>query len=667
MLPIVIIGSGIAGAGLAVLGKKLAARRRKKQQQKESQESDSSTALVVEKTQTELEKESAEHYFKTASASFVLAGLGSVFYTPLLVPAVSLVVYSSLPVFKSAWDNLTQGRVRANLVESIAIVGGIVTQYYVASGLVAMVYFAAVKINVRTEDQSKKELSNIFGQTPRSVWLLKNGVEIETPFEEIALGDHIVIHAGELIPIDGKIIEGYASVDQHAMTGESQPIPKEMGDSVLAGTVAIEGKIIIEIEKCGQDTVAAQIGEILQNTADFRSSVEAKSLKLSDRIALPTLMAGGATLATLGPVSGVALISCNFSEVIRLVAPISVLNHLKLATEQGILIKDGRALELLNQVDTIVFDKTGTLTIEQPHVQALHPWNNTDPDTLLQFTATAEYKQSHPIARAILEYAEQKNIELASIDDAKYEIGYGIKVDVNQQTVVVGSLYFMEMQGIELPHEHAALQQRCQEHGHSLIYTAVDGVALGAIELHSTIRPEAKDVIQALKTRDKKLCIISGDQKKPTQYLADQLGIDDYFAETLPENKAEIIKELQAQGRSVCFVGDGINDAIALKQANVSVSLQGASSVAMDTAGIILMDKGIHKLPHLFELAEDLDKNMKRSVVSALVPGVFGATGVLLLGFGIYASFILYTISLAAGTTNSMLPLLNKKLTDKQE
>lgn len=667
-IPILVIG-GLIGSGAAALSRKSGNKLLEASPKKETLavvDDSGKTMLIVNDDsatsgQIDDEKEGVDHYLKVSAISLVFASAGTFLYTPLLIPAVGMVVYSSFPVFKSAAKSLSKGKVKASLIDSVAIAGGLVTKYYMASSVVTLVYFLAIKLMMKTEDKSKLQLGNIFGEQPRSVWVVQDGCEVEIPFETIKIGDTVMINAGELIPIDGSIIEGFASVDQQAMTGESQPVEKESGDPVLAGTVVVEGKISICVEKRGKDTIAAQIGEMLQNTADFRSSIEAKSLKVSDQMAMPTLIAGGATLAVLGPVSAVALMSCNFSEIIRVVAPIGVLNFLKLATDEGILIKDGRSLELLSNVDTVVFDKTGTLTIEQPHVGNLHVWGNVDQDELLRLAAAAEYKQSHPIARAILQAADERGVELPEIDNARYDVGYGIRVELENKTIHVGSHRFMLMQNIQLSDDNANFQQHCNESGHSLVYVAIDGVSAGAVELHSTIRPEAQSVIDALHEKGIKVCIISGDQEKPTRFMAEKLGIDEYFAETLPENKAQLVSQLQDEGRSVCFVGDGINDAIALKTADVSISLQGASSAATDTAGIILMDKNLTKLPHLFKLADGLNSNMKQSLAAALIPGAIGVGGVLLFHFGIYSSLLLYITSLLAGTGNSMLPMLTHR------
>jgi len=665
MLHLVILGGGAIGSGVLFASKKIYEKYKNKNNNKNgvfateepARGTDQLVSLPVSAKQ-ESERDDVHHHLRVSGVSFGIALAGHFLVRSLFIPAVSLVLYASIPVFRAAFRTLSEKKLTASIVDTIAILGALAATYYVVSAVTVFIYFVAQKLLLETEEKSKKNLSNIFGEQPRFVWLVKDGVEVELAFDQLIVGDTIAIHAGGLIPIDGIVVQGIASVDQHVMTGEAQPVEKRVGSSVLAGTMIVAGSVLVQVEKCGQDTVAAKIGEILQNTTDFRFSVEAKGTEFSNQLVLPTLALGGVGLLALGPISAVALVSCNFSEIIRVVSPIGVLNFLKLTTEQGILVKDGRSLELLNDVDTVVFDKTGTLTTEQPHVGKLHVWGALSEEELLQFAAAAEYKQMHPIAKAILQAAEDRGLSLPSIDNAKYDIGYGIKIELEQQTIHVGSGRFMAMENIVVPIEAEEFQSYCHENGHSFVYVAVDQLLVGAVELHVTIRPEAKDIIRKLRQRGLRLCIISGDHEKPTERLAKMLGIDDFFAETLPENKAQLIEQLQKEGRSVCFVGDGINDTIALKKSNVSISLQGASTAATDTAGIVLMDKNLVQLPRLFELASGLNRNMKNSFASALAPGAIGVVGVFLFHLGIYSTLLLYIASLATGTANAMLPLL---------
>jgi Cu2+-exporting ATPase len=474
-----------------------------------------------------------------------------------------------------------------------------------------------------------------------------------------------VINAGETIPIDGLIHSGIASIDQHVLTGELQPMAKGVGNSVFAGTVVLEGQIHIQVEKTGQETVAAQIGNILEKTADFKATMQSYGERIIDKGALPTLAVSAIALPILGTQSALAILNSCFGYQMRITAPLSMLNFLTIASKNSILIKDGRSLELLSQVDTVVFDKTGTLTEEQPHVGKIHCCG-IEENELLTYAAAAEYKQTHPIALAILAEAKQRRLNVAPVTQAKYEVGYGIKVNVDAKLIRVGSVRFMEMEGISIPPEMNILQEETHEQGHSLVFIALNDQLVGAIELYPTIRPEAKQIIAQLKQRGLSLYIISGDHEQPTRKLAQKLGIDNYFAETLPEDKANLIAQLQQKGKVVCFVGDGINDSIALKKSQVSISLRGASTVATDTAAIILMDNHLNQLDHLFEIAEEFNANMKNNLNLSIIPGFLCWGGVFFLHFGIVSTVLLYDASLLVGVWNAMSPSLkNGKSTSK--
>ena len=464
----------------------------------------------------------------------------------------------------------------------------------------------SAKLVMQTKDKSIKELSNLFGEQTRSVWLLQDGVEIEIAFEDVKVGDVVVVSAGEMIPVDGVITIGTGSVDQRMLTGESQPVEKGVGEEVFAATTLLTGKLQVEVQKAGKDAVAAQIGEIWSQTADYRTSVETRGEQLSNKAVLPTLGTGALALVTLGPISATAILLSNFSDAIQLASPLSTLNFLHLASKDGILIKDGRALEGLKTIDTVVFDKTGTLTLDEPHVGEIHITGRYSADELLTYAAAVENKQSHPVARAIMAAARQKNLELPAMDQASYQVGYGIKANINGHWVWVGSERFMHAENIAVPASIKSQQEQSHDMGHTLIMVAIDHELCGAISLYPTIRPEAREVVQQLKARGLSLCIISGDHERPTKALANELGIEQYFAETLPEDKASLIGQLQEEGRSVCFIGDGINDTIALKRANVSVSLSGATSAAMDTAQIIMMDGQLVHLDTLIRIVRGL-------------------------------------------------------------
>ncbi|MGK5092589.1 heavy metal translocating P-type ATPase [Deltaproteobacteria bacterium TL4] len=601
-------------------------------------------------------------YLQVSMIALGVSVAGSLAFPALKLVSVPLLIYTYIPIFKNAWKSLfIEHHIRASVVDSIAGVATLATHYYVASSVAGLAYFLGVKFLYKTEDHSKKQIGTIFGKTPGKVWLFKDQVEIEIPFEKLQVGDVIILQAGDLIPVDGLILNGIASVDQRILTGEAQPVEKMSGDPVFAATYVISGKIQLSVQETGEQTTAAKIAQILKNTTDFKSSLELKSVQIADDSSIPTLALGALAWNFLGPISAVAVICCNYLDLVRISAPLGILNYFKIASENGILIKDGRCLELLSEVDTIVFDKTGTLTLEQPHVEFIHVWNSLTEEEVLQLAAAAEFKQTHPIARAILQAAQERSLECTLIDTAHYEVGYGIKVQRDQDVIHVGSHRFMDNEGVQWDSGASRVEQYCNEKGFSLVYVAMNGKTVGALELHTTLRPEAKRVIQGLQALNLNLYVLSGDHETPTRELAQELGIESWFAEVLPQEKAKLIEELQASGKSVCFIGDGINDTVALKLAKVSISLQGASSAAVDTAGIILMDRTLNQLCPLFDLAKDMKQNMKNSFYAAVVPGTIGVTGVFFFHFQIYSSIFLYMIAGGVGALNAMMPVLQHK------
>lgn len=606
------------------------------------------------------------HYLMVSSVNLGIAAASLVFQ-PLILVTVPILAYLMTPILQLTYNGLVkQRRFTSYTLDAILLGGMLVTGFWYTAALGLWMAMFGRKLLVKSENNAKQNLVNLFGEQPRTIWIqTADGVEVEIPFNKLQVGDVLVISAGQMIPVDGVITDGIASIDQHKLTGEAQPAEKGIGEAVLAATVVLAGRIHIRAERTGADTVAMQIGQILEKTADFKNSLQSRGEAIADKMALPTL---GASLLVLplGISSSLAVLTNTFGLKMRLFGPASMLTYLSLASRQGALIKDGRSLELLQTVDTVVFDKTGTLTLEEPTVSEIHlcataATSGIREDDLLRFAAAAEVRQSHPIAKAILTAARQRQLQWPTIADAKYEVGYGIQVKLADCLVRVGSARFMTMEGIAIPSDINAVQAACHAQGHSLVMVAVDDSLAGAIELRATIRPEAQALITDLHHRGMTTYIISGDQEAPTQRLAQALGIEHYFANTLPENKAALVEQLQQQGRSVCFVGDGINDAIALKKANVSISLRGATTVATDTAQIVLIDGTLNHLSSLFDLVHAFEITMKRNLLISTVPTVLCLGGIIFLHWGVLTGILLTQATLFTGIGNSMLPLWKQK------
>ena len=603
--------------------------------------------------------------YSTALVGLTTVGaLVNPIFSLLSIPGL---IYLQIPYLKAGYHELAkERRIGLGVLDSTITIVFIFGRLYFFTATFLLLMNASQKLILKTQDKSRQQLVNILGELPKQVWVCIDGVELQIPFEKLKTGDVVIVHAGEMIPIDGLVLSGMGSVDQQRLTGEAKLVEKERGDEVFASTILLSGSLQVEVNKAGEETVAAKIGKILNQTVDFKSQLQTQGEMIADRSALPTLLLGAITLPILGPISGITVLLSGIGYNMRIFAPISVLNFLKIAVDGNILVKDGRALEGLAEVDTVVFDKTGTLTLDKPYVDTVHSCSTYTDSEVLQYAASAECKQSHPIALAILEKAQSAELSLLPLEDAAYEVGYGLKVKIDGKLIRVGSRRFMERELIIIPTAVEAVQQQCDLYGHTLVYVALDDALIGTIELHATIRPSAYQTIEELHQRGLTTYIISGDNEKPTQQLAQTVGISNYYAEVLPEDKANLIQELQSKGRKVCFIGDGINDAIALRQADVSISLRGATTIATDTAQVILLEQNLNHLVQLFELADKLHKNLATNLWLTVVPGVICIGGVYMLHFGIIASFVLFYSGLTVGIMNSMLPMWqHKRLADK--
>jgi heavy metal translocating P-type ATPase len=596
-------------------------------------------------------------YIAAAVATMGTAIVG-VYYPPVLIVTLGTALYSTTLIFRNGYNAIVHERkLRMDVMGSLYFIGTYAGGFFIPGAFGLIAYYMSEKLVFITQDRSQKSLIKVFGQQPRTVWQIVDGVEVEVLFESVQAGDTIVVQAGQMVPVDGAIIHGIATIDQHILTGEAQPAEKGVGDQVLTATLMMAGKMHVQVEKTGEETAAAQIGVMLNNTASYQAGIVSKGEQVADKSVPPTMLLALLALPFSGYRYMVTILGSAIGLNIKITAPIAMLNFLNVAANHGILVKDGRSLELLKEVDTVVFDKTGTLTLEQPHIAHIHTCADVDADTLLMYAAAAEHRQTHPIARAILAEAAQRGLTLPEIDHAHYEMGYGLSVLLGDHLIRVGSDRYMALEKIKLPASMQALGQAGQEQGHSLVMVAVDDRLVGALELQPILRPEAKAIVQELRKRNLDIYIISGDQEQPTRRMAQALDIPHYFANTLPENKAILVEQLQAEGRAVCFVGDGINDSIALKKANVSVSLRGASTAATDTAQIVLMAQSLQQLPFVFDLAQEFDTNMKAGFTAAVGQGVIVIGGALLAVVGIFTGTLIWEVGLLAGLGVALLPL----------
>jgi len=597
---------------------------------------------------------------KLASAGVGL-GVAGLFFFPLLLAGVACQLPSILNEFEAAYLGLVrERRVKSQVLNAIfilvALAGGFFLPLILGGWFLVFVKWLVTK----TEDNSKRGIIDLFGHQHNTVWTVIDGVEVEVPVDQVQAGCLIAIQAGQTISMDGVIIDGHASIDQRLLTGEAQPAEKGPGDSVLAATVVLAGRIRVRVERAGEATTAAQITRVLTNTSDFKEDLVSRAEAFNQHMAAPVLLLSAVSLPFVGLNRALSVLMATPGRRMTLYGPLSMLSHLHLAAREGILFKDGRSLERLHDIDTVVFDKTGTLTQEQPHVRAIHACHGFSEEAVLTLAATAETKQSHPIARAILAEACARGIDAPAIGEASYELGYGITLWQDGATILVGSRRFMTMNEVAVPPALETVHLSADASGDSMVWVARNYTLAGGIVLHPTLRREVRAVLDQLRKRGVRLYIFSGDQDAPARQLAATLGMDGYFAEVLPQDKAALVRKWQAQGRKICFVGDGINDSIALESADVSISLDGAATIAIDRAQIVLINGNLTQLPRVFTLADEFKANMRVNYYAASLPCVLIVGGALFLGWGLLFSVLLYQISVPVALYNTARPLLGE-------
>lgn len=607
------------------------------------------------------EQESGKYELLLCTTTVALAASAQFAVPALLFPAAALFVYCGIPTFISAWKVLTQERrLGVDVLDAIVIIMCLISVELFAGAVLTWCLSFGRKLLARAREDSRRRLVNVFGKQPRHAYVVIDGTEVNVPLDQVREGDIVAVHTGEMIPVDGFVRDGNALVDQQALTGESVPVEKQQGSRVYASTLLIGGRILVTVEKAGKDTTSAKISTILNDTAAFQLSSQSKGEEYADKAVIPTLALSALGFGTVGLQGATAIINCDFGTGIRMAAPIALLSSLSVCASRGILIKDGAALEQMASVDTVLFDKTGTLTQERPTVHKIHRLARWSEERILTFAAAAEQRVGHPIAAAIVAEFERLGKPFAHTDESSFQVGYGIGVTIDSKKVLVGSHRFLKLKRVSLGPKIDEIVEAAHAEGHSLVFVAVDKVAVGAIELAPALREGIPEMIAALRAGGvKQIVIISGDHEKPTENLARLLKVDRFFAEVLPEDKARYVELLQAEGRKVCFVGDGINDSIALKRANVSVSLRGATTVATDTAQVVFMEDNLNRLVDFMTISRQLNSNVRTSWHLILVPNLLCIGGAFFFGFGVMASVLANNVAAIAALANGLMPLRN--------
>jgi len=592
-----------------------------------------------------------------AGGALVLAAAGTLAWAPLLLASLPLFAVAIGDLYVAAWRRWrSERRLGLTLVDALTYTAALALGQILAAALMLLVNNASARLARLAEDRARVQLAHLQDRLPQRVWVVRGEVEVEVPLADVSEGDILAVEAGDIVPVDGFVSDGAARVDERLLTGESWPNDKAVGDRVFACTNVIEGRIRVRVERSGESTLTARLVQVMIQTDDYRALVRARGEYVAEIGVMPTLLASVVTLPLLGLEAALAVLFASFGQGMRHTGPIAALTYLRAAAANGILVKDGRALESLATVDTVVFDKTGTLTEDSFELGQVFVGAATDEATLLGLVAAAETRQEHPFAAALVEAAKARGVVVPALEDVSVEVGMGLRARINGLAVTIGSARLMSVERIARPEHLEARLAAESTHGASQIHVAVDGVLAGVFELLPRLRPEAQAVVDALHARGLRVEIVSGDREDATRAAAEALGVGAYRAGVLPSGKAAVIEALRSQGRRVCFVGDGINDALALRAADVPVSLASGSSIAAEAAAIVLMDGGLQGFVPLLDLARGLDRDQKIGTALSIAPGVATLAGVYLAGFGLVHAVVLHNVALGLALIHAMTP-----------
>jgi len=523
--------------------------------------------------------------------------------------ALPLIGYNALPILKRALNVLRyEHRLNVDFLDSLAITISTFQGNLFTSAFMTWLIGLGDFIRDKTAGKSKRAITDLLDYQGRKAWVLRGKKKVELPVGEIVVGDTVVVYAGGLIPVDGIVIHGNASVDQKTITGESLPVERRVGDKVYAATVVKDGKVYLRAERVGAETTAAQIVRLVEEAPIGETRIQNYAEKFADRLVAPMLATAGGFYAMSRDVNRfVSMVVVDYGTGIRVAAPTSVLAAMTHAARQGILIKGGSQLEKLNKVDTIVFDKTGTLTAGEPRVLNINSYDERrfSPRKVLALAAAAEARMTHPVAQAVLAKARETHVQIPERAESRYFIGLGVEVQVNGYSIHIGSERFLREKGIKLDGAVTDLKW-LNGHGYSALLLAIDGKLTGYISYADQIRIESSAVIKTLHNRGvRNLIMMTGDNRAVAGRVATQLGLDKYYAEVFPAEKAEVVRHLQQKGRVVAMVGDGINDSPALAHADVGIAMKNGADIAQEAADVVLMEENLWKLINAIDISKD--------------------------------------------------------------
>jgi Cu+-exporting ATPase len=552
---------------------------------------------------------------------------------------------------------------------------GEVGLYFEAAAVIVTLVLLGQVLELKARGQTSSAIKALLGLAPKTaIRITSNGNEDEVPLDQIRVGDHLRVRPGEKIPVDGVVLDGQSSVDESMISGEAVPVEKESGSKVIGATINGTGSLIIQAEKIGQDTLLAQIIKMVADAQRSRAPIQ----KLVDQVAayfVPTVILAalitGIVWMTLGPeprlahavVNAVAVLIIACPCALGLATPMSIMVATGRGATMGVLFRNAEAIELLGKVDTLVIDKTGTLTIGKPTLTTIKSLGRFSEIELLTLIASVEKASEHPLATAILSASEDQHLHLMAAEQFASFTGKGIQAIVDGKTVSVGNSALMAQLSID----GSTIEQEIdtlRDDGKTVMMVAVDGTLAGYVGVMDPIKESTISAIKTLQEIGIRVIMLTGDNAKTAQAVARKVGIDQFFADVLPHQKAEIVKKMQSTGQFVAMAGDGINDAPALAQAQVGIAMGTGTDVAMNSAGITLIKGDLNGIVHAKELSALTLKNIKQNLFFAFFYNTVGipiAAGILYPFFGILLSPMIAAAAMSLSSVSVIVNALRLK------
>ncbi len=504
--------------------------------------------------------------------------------------------------------------------------------YFEAAAVIITLILLGKILETRAKRGTTAAILELMNLRPQTARVLRDGVEDEIAIEDVIAGDVVVVRPGEKIPVDGVVLEGHSNADESLITGESLPVSKDVGDSVTGGAINGTGRLIITTSKVGSDTTLGRIITLVENAQSGKAPVQQLVDKIAGIfvpvvivIALLTfagwLMAGAGFEAALIASVAVLVIACPCA--LGLATPTAIVAGTGAAAKAGILFKSVDALQTAHNIDTVIFDKTGTLTKGRPAVTHIHTLNN-DETQLLKLAASVQAASEHPLARAVQEKAAELEIALSPVTKFASHTGAGVEGQIEGHHVFIGNGRLMKQARASLPDELLAQQKTWEQQGHTVVFVMSDDQIIGALAIADPVREQSKQAVAQLVARKLHVMMLSGDATTTASAIAEQTGIKDYRGETLPQDKADAIKQLQQNGQTVAMIGDGVNDAPALALADLGIAMGSGSDVAMETAGVTLMRSDPRLVAASLDISKRTWSKLKQNLFWAFIYNLIG-------------------------------------------